>query len=79
MRGIIEQYFDHSGRKQGNKSIMLTETKSLRSTEFLEVSEQEEGMEQTPADSDNSSVMTPRKWSEKKKEPLKVEHESPLH
>jgi hypothetical protein len=77
MRGIIEQYFDHSGRKQGSKSIMLTESKSLK-TDFLEVSEEEEGKEQTPADSDNSSIMTPRKRSEKK-EPKKVEHESQLH
>ena len=59
MRSIIEQYFDHSGRKQGSKSIMLTETKSLK-TDFLEVSEEEEGKDQTPVDSDNSSIMTPR-------------------
>jgi len=56
---------------------MLTETKSLK-TDFLEVSEEEEGKEQIPADSDNSSIMTPRKYSERK-EPKKVEHESQLH
>jgi hypothetical protein len=38
---------------------MLTETKSLK-TDFLEVSEEEEGKDQTPVDSDNSSIMTPR-------------------
>ena len=76
MRGIIEQYFDQSGRKKGKMSIMLSDSKTLK-TDFLEVSEEEESKEQTPAESDNSSIMTPRKWSEK--EPKKVEHESQLH
>jgi hypothetical protein len=72
-KGIIEQYFDLSAKKLSLTSLDHTPINH----DFLEVSEEEESKEQTPAESDSSSIMTPRKKS--LKEPKKVEHESKLH